>query len=96
MENIKFERIISSKLNFVLKSVFMIICSLVLNPIFSQTPVNDDFTNAIDVTTIINSCSADAAYTIIGATPDKNAGSNWNNNGPKNNVWFKFTAPATG
>ncbi|WP_152487287.1 hypothetical protein, partial [Winogradskyella psychrotolerans] len=74
----------------------MILFSLMVNLIFSQTPVNDDFTNAIDVTTIINSCSADAAYTIIGATPDKNEGSNWNNNGPKNNVWFKFTAPATG
>ena len=96
MENIKFEKLISSKLNFGLKSVFMILFSIVVNLIFSQTPVNDDFTNAIDVTTIINSCSADAAYTIIGATPDKNKGSNWNNNGPKNNVWFKFTAPVTG
>jgi hypothetical protein len=96
MGNIKFEKIIFRKPNFGLKSVFMILFSLMVNLIFSQTPVNDDFTNAIDVTTIINSCSADAAYTIIGATPDKNKGSNWNNYGPKNNVWFKFTAPATG
>ncbi|WP_445956391.1 hypothetical protein, partial [Yeosuana sp.] len=64
--------------------------------VFSQVPANDDFVNTIDVTGIINSCSPDATYTTIGATADKNAGSNWNNAGPKYNVWFKFTAPATG
>ncbi|WP_458627468.1 LamG-like jellyroll fold domain-containing protein [Winogradskyella sp. PC D3.3] len=74
----------------------MISCTLMVNFIFSQTPINDDFTNAIDATIIINSCSADAAYTTIGATPDLNKGSNWNNYGPKHNVWFKFTAPTTG
>ncbi len=59
-------------------------------------PVNDDYANAIDVSSIINSCSADAAYTTVGATPDLNAGSCWNNAGPQLNVWFRFTAPANG
>ena len=58
-------------------------------------PVNDDFANAIDVTSIINSCSADAAYTTINATSDLNAGSTWNTS-PDYNVWFSFTAPASG
>ncbi|QNK79015.1 T9SS type A sorting domain-containing protein [Winogradskyella sp. PAMC22761] len=96
MEIIKYKKTASSKLNTRLKLALVFSFSLVLNLTFSQAPANDDFINAIDVTTIINSCSADANYTIIGATPDKNEGSNWNNNGPKNNVWFKFTAPATG
>ncbi|MCG2462881.1 hypothetical protein K8352_19110, partial [Flavobacteriaceae bacterium F89] len=56
----------------------------------------DYYEGAIDVTGFINSCSPDAAYDTRGATPDKNAGSNWNNSGPKYNRWFKFTAPATG
>ncbi len=56
----------------------------------------DFYEGAIDVTSIINSCSSDAVYTTIGGTPDKNAGSNWNNTGPKFNRWFKFTAPASG
>ncbi|WOD42642.1 LamG-like jellyroll fold domain-containing protein [Hwangdonia lutea] len=56
----------------------------------------DFYEAAIDVTSLINSCSADALYTTIGASPDRNKGSNWNNNGPKKNRWFKFTAPATG
>ena len=59
-------------------------------------PANDNFANSIDVTGIINGCSADAAYTTINGTPDLVAGSNWNNSGPKFNVWFKFTAPASG
>ena len=56
----------------------------------------DFYEGAIDVTTVINGCSTEAAYTTIGGTPDRNAGSNWNNAGPKYNRWFKFTAPATG
>lgn len=56
----------------------------------------DYYEGAIEITSIINSCSADAEYTTVGASPDRNKGSNWNNNGPKNNRWFKFTAPATG
>lgn len=55
-------------------------------------PSNDDFANAIDITPLINSCSADAAYTTNGATADLNAGSCWNNSGPQLNVWFSFVA----
>ncbi len=56
----------------------------------------DFYEAAIDVTSLINSCSADAQYTTINASPDRNKGTNWNNNGPKKNRWFKFTAPTTG
>lgn len=59
-------------------------------------PPNDNFASAIDVTGSINGCSIDAAYTTASATPDLNPGSCWNNSGPINNVWFKFTAPASG
>jgi|GEM_PF-3089763 len=59
-------------------------------------PVNNNYGNAINVTSYINSCSPNAAYTTTGGTADLNAGANWNNSGPKYNVWFKFTAPATG
>ena len=60
----------------------------------------DWYEGAIDVTSIIGvgnyGCSTDEAYTTIGASPDRNAGSTWNNGGPLLNRWFKFTAPATG
>uniref|UniRef100_UPI0026032F19 hypothetical protein n=1 Tax=Seonamhaeicola sp. TaxID=1912245 RepID=UPI0026032F19 len=59
-------------------------------------PGNDNYTDAFDITSIINSCSSDAQYTTIAATPDKVSGSIWNNNGPKQNVWFKFQAPSSG
>ncbi|MBU1717853.1 MAG: T9SS type A sorting domain-containing protein, partial [Bacteroidetes bacterium] len=50
---------------------------------------------AIDITSIINSCSADAAYTTIGGSADKNKGSTWNTGANGNyNRWFKFTASA--
>ncbi|WP_299556706.1 LamG domain-containing protein, partial [Seonamhaeicola sp.] len=62
-----------------------------------QDAVDYDFyEGAIDVTGIINSCSSDAVYDTRGGSPDKNAGSNWNNSGPKYNRWFKFQAPASG
>jgi hypothetical protein len=59
---------------------------------FSQ-PSNDNYNNAIDVTSLINNCSADEAFTTVGATPDLNVASCWTNGGPIQNVWFKFTAP---
>jgi hypothetical protein len=52
----------------------------------------DFYECAIDVSSIINSCSADAAYTTVGATPDRNAGTVWNNSGPRYNRWFSFVA----
>ena len=57
-------------------------------------PVNDDYVNAIDVSSLINSCSADGAYTTASATSDNNAGSCWNSTGGSN-VWFKFVATTT-
>ena len=58
-----------------------------------DNPVDYDwFEGAIDVSSIINSCSADEAYTTVDATPDLNRGSCWNNLGPDNNRWFKFQA----
>ncbi len=62
--------------------------------IYAQ-PANDDFANAIDVSGIINSCSADAEYTTVGGTGDLNTGSCWNNSGPRFNVWFSFVATTT-
>ncbi|MBU0488664.1 MAG: hypothetical protein KKD31_12015, partial [Bacteroidetes bacterium] len=61
--------------------------------IFAQ-PVNNDFAAAIDLTSIINSCSADAAYTTTGGSGDLTKGSAWNTAAGCNyNVWFAFTAP---
>jgi len=62
----------------------------------SSTVDYDFYEGATDVTALINSCSANAAYTTIGATADKNIGSCWDNSGPLYNRWFKFTAPASG
>ncbi|MBS1507126.1 MAG: T9SS type A sorting domain-containing protein [Bacteroidetes bacterium] len=57
--------------------------------------VSDDFyQGATDVTSLINTCSANAAYTTQFYTPDQAKGSCWSN-GPNNNRWFKFTATAT-
>ena len=57
-------------------------------------PANDNALNAIDVTSLVNNpgCSADAAYTTVNATNDKNFGTCWNTTGGSN-VWFWFTAP---
>ena len=46
---------------------------------------------AIEISDIDNWCSVNQAYTTIGATPDRNAGSCWLN-GPAFNRWFKFRA----
>lgn len=51
----------------------------------------DYYEGAIELTDIHNWSSEDAAYTTLGATPDKNAASCWNT-GPDYNRWFKFTA----
>ncbi|MBI2269500.1 MAG: CSLREA domain-containing protein, partial [Bacteroidetes bacterium] len=54
----------------------------------------DYYNYATDITSIINSCSADAAYSTAFATPDQSKGSCWAT-GPWFNRWFKFTATAT-
>lgn len=55
----------------------------------------DFFEGAIDVTTLYTSsdCSANEAYTTVGATPD---GAETNCGSPNNNRWFKFTASGSG
>ena len=55
----------------------------------------DWYEGAIDVSAYINGCSPDAIYTTVGATPDRNAGTNWNNSGPRLNRWFRFVATST-
>jgi len=54
----------------------------------------DYYEGAIELTDITNWCSADAAYTTVGATPDLNAASCWNTS-PNYNRWFKFQASGT-
>ncbi|MEQ1588127.1 MAG: hypothetical protein ABL895_19755, partial [Cyclobacteriaceae bacterium] len=54
-------------------------------------PANNNYAAAIDVSSIINLCSADGAFTTLNATADNNKGANWDS-GPNYNVWFKFTA----
>ncbi|MBL7861318.1 MAG: T9SS type A sorting domain-containing protein, partial [Cyclobacteriaceae bacterium] len=49
------------------------------------------YEGAIELTDLNNWCSADAAYTTVDATADKNKGAAWDS-GPNYNRWFKFTA----
>lgn len=57
----------------------------------------DFYAGALDLTSMMNTCSADAAYTTIGATPDRNAAECWDNyTAPVANRWFKVQAPDTG
>jgi hypothetical protein len=51
----------------------------------------DFYEGAIVVPHEANWCSDDAAYTTIGATPDRNAGSCWDTS-PDYNRWFRFEA----
>jgi hypothetical protein len=62
---------------------------------FYAPPANDNFANAIDLSTSINAtCSSSGQYTTSGATADKSKASCWSG-GPYNNVWFKFTATSS-
>jgi RHS repeat-associated protein len=75
--------------------IFLVSAFLLLDLSFAKGQVGYDFyEGAVDVTNLINSCSADAAYTTAGATPDKNGGSCLGT--AQMNRWFKFTAPANG
>ena len=57
--------------------------------------VDYDFkAGAIQLGTLNNWCSADAAYTTVNASPDENKGLCWNS-GPNYNRWFKFEATTT-
>ncbi|QCX37140.1 DUF11 domain-containing protein [Aureibaculum algae] len=81
-----------SKSEVAVKNVIFTTLFFLMTFVAYAQPANDDYANAIDVSSIINSCSADATYTTINATPDGNTGSNWNNGGPLFNVWFSFVA----
>ena len=81
-------------------SIFLLVTGLTLGGCCHDdfiTPAGDYdfFDGALDVTDLYLSsdCSADEAYTTVGATADGET----NECGyPSNNRWFKFTASATG
>jgi RHS repeat-associated protein len=56
-----------------------------------QQPNNDDFNNAIDISTYMDACLPEASYNNIDGTADGSRPANWAN-GPNHNVWFKFQA----
>ncbi|MEO6963664.1 MAG: hypothetical protein ABIY90_16960, partial [Puia sp.] len=69
---------------------------LLFNDQILAPPGNDNLASATNITGSINSsCTSGGAYTTFGATADQSKGTCWSN-GPNNNVWFKFTATATG
>ncbi len=78
-----------------IKSILLIAFLCCTQYSFAQ-PSNDDFSNAIVVTGLINGCSAAGAFTTVNATADGNAGSEWNGGLVDNNVWFSFVAPTNG
>ncbi len=57
-------------------------------------PINDNIGFATVVPHQANWCSANKAYTTVGATPDGNAASCWNTS-PNYNVWFRFQATSS-
>ena len=62
-----------------------------------EGPDYDFYEGALDLTAKMNTCSADAAYTTVGATPDLTSGECWiNYTAPVANRWFKMKGPATG
>ena len=61
---------------------------------FAQ-PANNNQASATSLDPIMNNCSANGAYTTVAATADQAAGT-CAPNGPNYNVWFKFTATASG
>lgn len=81
-------------------SIFLLITGLTLGGCCHEdfiTPSGDYdfFDGALDVTGLYTAsdCSADEAYTTVGATPD---GESTDCGDPNNNRWFKFTASASG
>ena len=63
--------------------------------IIPQEVIDYDFYEAaIDLTSIMNSCSEQAVYSTIGATSDRSSGDCLDN--PIANRWFKFVGTATG
>ena len=56
-----------------------------------SSATNDEIADAVEATSLIDSCSADQAYDNTGTTTDGSVGSCFNTH--KYNIWFKFTAP---
>jgi hypothetical protein len=61
-----------------------------------EGPDYDFYEGALDISDLMNTCSADGAFTTVGATPDQNSGSCQVNTTPVANRWFKFRAAASG
>ncbi|MDO6518815.1 gliding motility-associated C-terminal domain-containing protein [Zobellia uliginosa] len=72
---------------------FLVLLFLFMGQSLWAQPSNDNRANAMPLS--LNTCSADAAYTTLNATPDGSSGSCWAS-GPNANVWFSFVASATG
>ncbi|MCB0429070.1 MAG: gliding motility-associated C-terminal domain-containing protein [Flavobacteriales bacterium] len=74
-------------------SVLSILAILILPILAWSQPANDDCNNAIRLTNLNNWCSANGAYTTVGATNPGNLakGTCWKGTGT-HDVWFVFTA----
>ena len=58
-------------------------------------PTKDFRETAIDVTDLINDCSADEEFTTLSETTAGEAGSCWGISGSVSSRWFKFKAPVS-
>lgn len=75
---------------------FLFVCFILRGPfLFAQVPVNNECEGAINLSNVVGiNCSADRAYTNVGATPSTvTSVSCFTPNGA--DVWFKFTALRT-
>ena len=79
--------------NFLLPYFLLVLFIFSFATIIAQ-PANNNYASATDVSSIINSCSGNGAYTTVAATNDNGPGSCWNTAGGSN-VWFKFVATTT-
>jgi len=62
-----------------------------------EGPDYDFYEGALDITSLMHTCSEDAIYTTVGATPDLDAGDCWlNYPTPVANRWFKVKTTNTG
>jgi hypothetical protein len=73
---------------------FLLILFIFSFATITAQPANNNYASATDLSSIINSCSGNGAYTTVAATNDNGPGSCWNTTGGSN-VWFKFVATTT-
>ena len=71
--------------------LFLCIVFTLVSLVLTYGQSNDNFENAIILTSIADYCSDGENFTTDGATPDKSKPANWSN-GPNANVWFRFQA----